>query len=292
MDGLLGLKVFREVVDAGSFAGAAERLGLSAAMTSKHIAALERRVGARLLNRTSRHLSLTEAGERYHAHAAGALELLDEAEAELLGIQDRPRGLLRVTAPVWAATPRFARMLVDYHARYPEVVVDLRLENRKVDLASEGFDLALRVTNEPTPSLVARPVCPIRLLLVAAPAYLDRAGRPAGPDDIPRLDAILPTYVDMSSVTMNGPAGPARLRPRSVLKTDDTLLALRAVQAGLGIAWLPDVLIVDDLAEGRLERLLSDHEHPPFMLHALWASRRFTPPKLRSFVDFAVAALG
>src|SRR5438552_9942260 len=199
LDTLTSMKVFREVVDSGSFVAAAARLGLSAPMASKHVAHLERHLGARLLNRTSRRLSMTEAGSVYFEHCREALDTLEMGEGALGQNVQSPRGILKITAPVWCATARFAHMLAAYRLKYPGVVVDMRLENRKIDLAAEGYDLALRATREPSPALIVRPVCEVRFLLVATPSYLQRHGRPKSPRELAQHAAILPPYVTMES---------------------------------------------------------------------------------------------
>jgi len=294
MDRMTSLRVFREVVEAGSFVAAAERLGMSPPMASKHVAQLEKSLGARLLHRSSRHLSLTEAGTAWYAQSRRALELLDAAEAAIGQTNEAPRGQLKVSAPVWCATPRFARVLADYRERFPEVLVDMHLENRKVDLAADGYDLALRATQEPSPALIARPLCSLRFFLAATPAYLRSAGTaPALPADLARLGAIVPSYVNLEGLALKGPGGrQAALRLTPVMKSDDTTLTLHAVRAGMGLAFLPEWLIDDDLAQGLLTRVLPDYEAPPVTLFAVYTSRQHMAPKLRSFIDFLGERLG
>jgi DNA-binding transcriptional LysR family regulator len=287
MDRLTSLRVFREVVDAGSFSTAADRLSISAPMVSKHVAQLEKSLGARLLHRSSRHLSLTEAGETWHAHSAQALDMLDAAEAAIGQRHAAPRGQLKVSAPVWCATTCFAEALTAFRERCPEVLVDMHLANRKVDLAADGYDLALRATHEPSPALIARPLCRVPFHLVAAPAALARDGTPAAPADLARQGAIVPSYVDLDGHALQGPDGrTALLQLSPVLRSDDTTLSLHAVRAGMGLAFLPAWLVDDDLARGVLVRVLDDWRAPPVTLFAVYASRRYMAPKLRSFIDF------
>jgi len=293
MDRLTSLRVFREVVEAGSFAQAAQVLGISAPMASKHVAQLEKSLGARLLHRSSRHLSLTEAGTAWYEQSARALDLLDAAESAIGSRDTTPRGQLKVSAPVWCATPRIARVLADYRAQYPEVLVDMHLANRKVDLAADGYDLALRATQEPSPALIARPLCQVAFHLVASPAYLQRAGTPEMPADLARMAAIVPSYVKLEGLTLRGPGGrqvPLRLAP--AMRSDDTNLTLHTVRAGLGFAYLPDWLVEDDLASGALVQLVPQYTAPVNTLFAVYTSRQYMAPKLRSFIDFLAAALG
>ncbi|WP_420824265.1 LysR substrate-binding domain-containing protein [Variovorax guangxiensis] len=294
MDRMTSLRVFREVVEAGSFVAAAGRLGMSAPMASKHVAQLEKSLGARLLHRSSRHLSLTEAGTAWYEQSRRALDLLDEAEAAIGQTSDVPRGQLKVSAPVWCATPRFARVLADYREKYPEVLVDMHLENRKVDLAADGYDLALRATQEPSPALIARPLCRVPFFLAGTPAYLERMGGvPAVPADLAKLGAIVPSYVNLDNLALKGPGGrmfPLRLVP--AMRSDDTTLTLHAVRADMGIAYMPTWLIDDDIAQGRLLRLLPDFEATPVTLFAVYTSRQYMAPKLRTFIDFLGERLG
>lgn len=292
LDQLTSLQVFCEVVDVGGFSAAAARLAMSAPMVSKHIAQLEGKLGARLLHRTSRRQSLTEAGTAYYEQCRAALDILQVGQAAVGQGSQLPRGQLKLSAPVWCANPRFARLLAQYRHQYPDVLVDIRLENRKVDLVAEGFDLALRATREPSPTLIARPICPVPFRLVATPAFLRRFGTPRTPHDLAQLDAIVPSYVDLNGLEIQGPAGKSKARFKAALKSDDTTLSFHAVHAGLGIAYLPDWLVADDLATRKLTRLLPDHEVPSVTLFAVYTSRRYILPKLRSFIDFLSQSLG
>jgi DNA-binding transcriptional LysR family regulator len=296
MDRLTSFRVFREVVESGSFVAAAERLSMSPPMASKHVAQLEKSLGARLLHRSSRHLSLTEAGQAWYEQSGRALDLIDAAEAAIGSKNEAPRGQLRISAPVWCATPRFADVLAGFRARYPEVLVDMHLENRKVDLAADGYDLALRATEEPSPALIARPLCRLQFHVVASPDFIAKAGWggvPEHPAELAKLDAIVPSYVNLESFTLRGPGGrqaPLRLQP--VMKSDDTNLTLHAVRAGMGLSFLPEWLVDGDLAQGRLLRLVPDYAVPPVTLFAVYTSRQYMAPKLRSFIDFVSAQLG
>jgi DNA-binding transcriptional LysR family regulator len=300
MDTLTSLRIFRRVAESGSFSAAAARMGISPAMTSKHIAHLERQLRARLLNRSSRHVSLTEAGVVFFDHCRDALDILDGAAAALSEGHAEPRGTLRVTAPVWCATARFARLLADYRNRCPLVVLDLSLSNEKVDLARDGFDLALRVTNEPSPNLIVRPICDIAFQAVATPALLEQhrrsrpraAGKAAGLGELVDLDAIIASYLPAtSSFPMAALSGTANLRVNTVMKSDNTSLTYECVLAGLGAAFLPQWLVDKDLAEGRLVPVLPRAGSVGVTLHAAYTNRMYLTPKVRSFIDYLVAAL-
>ncbi len=300
MDTLTSLRAFRHVAESGSFTAAAARTGISLAMTSKHVAHLERQLGVRLLNRSSRHVSLTEAGAVYFEHCREALDSLDGAAAQLGEGNEEPRGSLRLTAPVWCSTGYFARLLAGYRKRFPKVVLDLHLSNRKVDLASEAFDLALRVTNEPAPHLIVRPICDIRFHAVATPelmaAYRDRqpaaAETDAGGLDLSRLDAILASYLPPSStLAVTGPSGQFGARVNTIMKSDNTGLTYECVLAGMGAALLPEWLVQHDLAVGRLVPVAPQYAPISVTLQAAYTSRKYLTPKVRSFIDYLAGAM-
>ncbi|SAK62399.1 LysR family transcriptional regulator [Caballeronia catudaia] len=291
MDALTSLRVFREVVEAGSFVKAAERLDISTAMTSKHVANLERQLGVRLLNRTTRHLSLTEAGSVYYEQCSEALDILQAAQAAV-GVQTaQPQGVLKVTAPGWFANRKFADLLVAYQARYPGVLVDLRLENRFVDLVEEGYDMAIRATSEPSPSLIVRPLCTMPFVLAGSTAYLERHGRLRHPDDVARHRLVLPTYTNIDSVTLTGPDGAFIVKNHAVLKTNDTSMALQLVRAGLGLAYFPAWIVEPELASGALVRVLPNYTAFAPSVYAVYTSRKYMTTKVRTFIDFLSESL-
>lgn len=169
MDTLFSLKVFRQVVQSGGFTRAADALGISTAMASKHVSHLENTVQAKLLHHNSRNLSLTEAGEEYYRQCSYALDTLDDAAQKAAGGTEKPQGLLRVTMPLWFAGSQICNWLAEYRERYPEVALELILDNRHVDLIAEGVDLALRVSQTLSPSLIARPLAEIEFACLPRP---------------------------------------------------------------------------------------------------------------------------
>ena len=299
MDTLTSLQVFRQVAEIGSFTAAASRLDISLAMASKHVAHLERTLQTRLLNRSSRHVSLTEAGERYYNRCRDALDVLDGAAAELSADADVPQGVLRVTAPLWCGTPRFAAILARYRERYPQVTLDLSLSNERVDLAAGRFDLALRVTPEPSPALIVRPICSIPFHTVATPACLARHARarglrlpyPSSASEASGLPAILPAYLPQMTALPLGPDSPP-LRVDPVMRSDNTAFSWQAARAGIGAAYLPAWLIDPDLASGALVPVLPGLEQTPLPLFAAYTSRRYLTPKVRLFIDLLLGELG
>lgn len=296
MDDLKGIRIFREIVEAGGFAAAADRLGISAPMASKYMANLEQKLGARLLNRSSRRLSLTEAGTAYHEQCRQALDILDAAAAAAGQAATTPRGELKISAPVWCATPHFASVLADYRRSYPEVRLNLHLDNHLVDIVSGGFDVALRATAEPSPALIARPIFKFEFHLVAAPAYLAERMRLSGAAGIAKealpLDVILPNYMQAERLNQMVVTSALSMSLNPIMKSSDTTLSYHAVRAGMGAAFLPGWLVDEDLAAGRLVKMPSNGPPLTGELQAVYTSRRQMPPKLRSFIDFLRMRLG
>ena len=282
----MSIRVFCEVAEQRSFTGAAERLGISLAMASKHVKHLEERLNARLLNRSSRHVSPSEAGLLYLDRARPLLDALGEVEASVSRTNAVPYGILRLSAPVWLASGVFPTMLADYRLRFPEVRFDVDLSGRIVDLLDEGYDLALRASHALDPGLVARHLADIRFLLVASPRFLDTVGRPKDPRDLdgqPLLSyAGLPADGRVPSAERRAEA----IRFDPVLRTENEDLLRRAALAHMGYTFLPMVMLADDLAAGRLELVLGTSFALPVGLYAVYPSRRFLSAKVRTFLDF------
>lgn len=291
MDTLLSLRVFREIVECKSFVAAADRLNLSTAMTSKHVSRLEQDLGVRLLNRTTRHLSLTEAGQIYYDQCCEALDILENASQAIGQTVSEPRGTLRVTAPIWLANTYFAALMTEYHQRFPDVVVEMVLENRHVNLTEEGYDLALRATYEPAPNLIARPLTPVEFVLVAAPHYLEQRPPITEPRHIEQHAMILPTYVSMDKITLNTPTGELKIHHTAVFRTNDNALGLELARTGIGMTYLPLWMVKNDLATGRLRQILPEQAFFAPTLYAVYTSRKYLTPKVRSLIDFLVEKL-
>ncbi|MDO4640389.1 MAG: LysR family transcriptional regulator [Neisseria sp.] len=286
MDTLLSMKVFCQVVQSGSFTRAAEHLDISLPMASKHVSHLESSIQARLLYRNKRNLKLTEQGERYYQDCLLALDILEQAANQAGAGTSQPRGLLRLTAPVWFSNPVFAGWLAEYQARYPEVELMLTLTNRSVDLNSDGEDLALRMTNQLAENVIAKPLASLSFYLVAAPAYLEKHGMPQTPADLPKHNGILPNYTDIlqTPLTLNGHTETLNLKAKT--RTNNTLMTYHMTKAGAGIGFLPEWLIQEDLQNRQLIRLLDNYQIPKISLYAVYTSRDFLSAKVRSFIDF------
>lgn len=295
MDKLTSLRVFCMVAELKSFTAAAARLSLSPAMASKHVMDLENRLGTRLLNRTSRHVSLTETGMLYFNQTRQMLDGLDELEAAVSNVAVTPRGTLKLSAPVWIANTCVARTLAEYHRRYPEVCLDMDLSGRIVNLVDEGYDLALRATapDRLDPGLVARPLMQVVFHLVASSAYLARAGRPAKLADLNGHSLLL--YSGMNSngiLTFDGPQGPETVKFQTVMQTEnETMLHLASLE-GMGLVFLPIWMVQSDIADGRLEMVLPEALKFSTTLHAVYPSRKYLSAKVRTFIDFLASQIG
>lgn len=291
MDTLLSMKVFREVVERGTFVAAAERLQLSTAMTSKHVMNMERRLGARLLNRTSRSLSLTEPGRVYFEHCKTILEELDQAELAIGSLGASPRGTLRITCPSWMATGRMAEFLAAHRKRYPEVIVDVMFEDRFADLIEEGYDLALRSTvGSPPDGLIARPLRSVPFVIAASTAYLQSHEAPQLPRELAHHDSVM--LGNGHSWRFSGPTGNTEIPARVVLRLSSTTAVAHAISTGIGIAALPLTVIEDAQFRGILRPILTEHPLQQPTLYAVYGGRRLVPPKIRTFIDHLIEFIG
>lgn len=288
MDTLFSLKVFRQVVENGSFTRAADHLGISNAMASKHVSHLENTLQAKLLHRNSRNLHLTETGEEYYRQCCHALETLETAAQKAAGVTEKPQGILRITMPQWFASPRVSRWISEYKQRYPEVSLDLVLSNRHTDLIADGFDLALRVSNDPGPSLIVKPLADIQFFLLASPDYLRRNGVPQTPEEAAQHPAVLPSYTDMSRLEIQHKHNGQRslLELSAAIHSDSTLMVGSLIRAGAGIGFQPEWCVCEDLTAGRVVRLLPDYHFLTAKLYAAYVDRAFLSAKVRSFIDF------
>ena len=290
MRDLNDLLYFAEVVDRGGFTAAGRALGVPKSRLSRRIAVLEARLGARLLHRTTRKLSLTTLGEQFHRHCVAMREDAEAAEEAVAQAQTEPRGTIRVACPVTLAQTTIGPILPRFLARYPQVKVDLKISNRAVDLVEEGFDVALRVrtTLDDSGSLVVKNLGTTRTLLVASPAQLARQGTPATTADLARLDTVAMSAVDgrvtWELVGPDGAAWSSHHRPRYV--ADDLLTLKFAVVGGIGACLLPDYMCSDELRAQTLVPVLPGWAPRPGIFHAVFPSRRGLIPAVRRFLDF------
>jgi DNA-binding transcriptional LysR family regulator len=296
MDQLGAIAVFARVIEANGFTAAARALGLSKAAVSKQVARLEDRLGVRLLNRTTRRLGLTEAGRDFYERARRILAEVEEAEQAASSRQASPRGLLRVNAPVTYGIGHVVPVLPAFMRRYPEIRLDLVLNDRYVDLIEEGFDLAIRVGLEPLKdsSLVARRLFATRHAVCAAPSYLAARGSPQMPADLARHDCLLYSYLSTGEEWrfLDAAGRPFGVRVAGPMRANNGDALHHAARAGLGIIYAPAFLLAEDLAAGRLVPVLSDWQTPEAAVHAVYPPGRPLGTKVRVFVDYLAETLG
>jgi len=282
------MRIFAKVVESSSFAGAAARLNFSTGMVSQHVKALEERLGARLLNRTTRKVSLTEVGRAYYERCTRLLADIEEAEHAVSDLQAAPRGDLRVNATPSFGMMQLAPAIADFTGRFPEVSVELMLTDRIVDFVDEGFDLAVRVEPMRDSSLIARQLAPCRLVICGAPSYIREHGKPRAPADLADHNCLTLTgssYLRSWHLTAAGRA-PLDISPSGSLRANSAAVLMCAALAGHGLACLPTYLAGEALCSGRLVTVLDDFVAPPLILRALYPHSRYLSPKVRAFVDF------
>lgn len=286
MDRIEEIRGFAAVADARSFSQAARRLGISAAQISKLVASLEDRLGVRLLNRTTRDVSLTDTGRSFLARAREMLEAFDQLESSV-GDTAGPRGLLRISVPVSFGAVEIGPALLDFAAAHGEVGLDVSFSDRAVNLVEEGFDAAVRIGGLADSSLVARRLSSARIVTCASPAYLARHGTPPGPADLAGREVIIDLNPKDPFVFDFG-RGPGRqtVRVNGRLRFAGAQACLAAARAGFGIARAPAFAAVDDLRAGRLKSLLREFEPEPLPIHVVYPQTRHLAAKVRAFVDF------
>lgn len=294
MEDLAYMVTFARVVKAGSFAGAARQLKVTSSVASKHVAKLEQQLGVRLLNRSTRKLSLTEAGAAYYEHCARIVEEVESSKRAIASLQAAPRGLLKVTAPVTFASTRLGPILREFFERYPDIQIDLNASNRLVDMAEEGFDVAIRIARTLPPNVVARPLRPVRWHLCGSPEYLQREGVPQHPANLSRHNCL--TFpVPGQAVVWHFVRGSERVEvPVHGSLQSNMVEALHdLVLAGTGLTLLPGYIAGKDIREGKLATVLADWEiESGSSLYAVYLPTRYLAPKVRVFVDFLVERFG
>ena len=289
MDSLTRMQAFVQVVDAGGFSAAARKAGKSKALLSKYVRDLEDELGVRLINRTTRQLAPTEVGVAYHREAVDLLQRLDDLTASVRDSHGEPRGHLRISGPRFFGDSELGGAITEFMARHPEITVDLRLDDRFVDLVEEGFDVAIRVSEPVDSSLIARRLAPFRVVTCASPEWIAAHGRPATPTDLVGLPAIADTNArnwNHWPFVVDGERTAVPVTAR--LHANAPQVAATAAEAGLGVARTPWFAVRRAVEEGRLEVLLADFELRNLTVHAVYPHRRHLSAKVRVFVDFMV----
>ena len=289
MDTLTSINVFRQVVESGSFVGAANRLDLSTAMVSKHVMAIEKRLKVRLLNRNSHNLSLTEPGRFYFERCKGILQHLQKTELELESLSSTPCGTLRIACcDTCIPGLGLASVLAEYRSRYPEVVLDISFVDRAVDLVEDGYDLAFRIVGDEALSagVVARRVRPVAFRLAASRAYLEQHGVPKVPEDLGRHDFV--TTGGLEALSLECPQGTVEIPLRVALRCRTLADVAITVAGGVGIALLPAALLNDPAFVNVLKPVLTECHLKQPTLYLLYADRKHVPFKARAFIDLVL----
>ncbi|MGY4175975.1 DNA-binding transcriptional LysR family regulator [Bradyrhizobium sp. USDA 4518] len=292
MDRFITMATFVRVAELGSLSAAARELGLTQPAVSQQVAALERRLGVRLLNRSTRRLALTEAGERYHIQARRILEAVTEVEDGVTEAAGTLSGILRVHAPVGFGQAHVAPILIGFQRLHPKLAVELITDDRYADLIGEAVDVAIRLGTLASPGLVARRLAMLRRILVASPEYVAVEGCPQTPEDLARHPHVRFSWSAAGDVlSLNGPDGPLEVRVRSRFLANNTFVLVEAIRAGIGVGGAQVPLVQPLLENGALVRVMEDYAYAPLELHAIYPSGRFVPRRVRAFVDHLAAAL-
>lgn len=285
-----GMTVFARVVEEHSFSGAARKLGMSKSAVSKHVTKLEDNLGIRLLNRTTRRLSLTDAGSTFYQHCARVVEEIETAEHALTDLRGTPRGTLRISAPLTFGQMYLPQLVTEFMEMYPGLHVDIHLADHMVDLVADGIDMAIRITRLKDSSLIARKLADYTGHVVAAPSYLAKYGEPKTPLELTQHKTIVYTNITSPNIwDFEGPEGPVTVRVDPVMSCNNGEFTSIAAIRGLGIAREPEFIVAEALSEGRLVRILKDYD--PLNnggIYAVYPERRHLPSKVRVFIDFLV----
>ncbi len=292
MDRLSEMEAFVSVVDRGGFTGAANHLGLSKSAVSKHISALESRLGVRLLDRTTRRVNPTDIGLSYYDRVKKVLADTSDADDMVTAMQARPRGKLKVSLPVSFGLRSGGKAISSFLKAYPDVSVDLVLDDRFVDIVKEGYDVAIRIGILPDSSLKARKIAETKAVLVASPDYIATHGAPQSIDDLSDHKLLHYSMLSSGSVwrIMSRSGEERQVRTGGCLTANNgDVLALGMID-GLGIGLTPSFIVGEQLKSGALIELLEDHPQPPIAIHVVYPSGLYTQPKTRAFIDFMVDA--
>lgn len=292
MNRSLEMAVFAGIVDAGSFVAAADALGMSKAAVSRHMSALESRLGVRLLHRTTRKLSLTEEGQIFLHRAREILGTMEEAESIVSDRALLPTGKLRINAPVSFGISHLAGLWAEFLERYPDIELDISLNDRAVDLVEEGYDLAIRISTLPSSSLVCRRLSSTRMTLCASPDYLARHGMPSAPQDLARHRLLAyALWQGQEEWPFHGPEGPVHVRVKARVHSNNGNTCRMIALDGGGIALEPSFIVRDDIASGALVALLPEYRSLELGIYAVYPTRRQLSPKVRAMIDYLAASL-
>jgi DNA-binding transcriptional LysR family regulator len=293
MDRLDAMQMFLRIVETGSLSAVAREMGTTQPTISKQLTALEQHLNTRLLQRTTRKLSLTEAGALYYETCKRVVDEVRGAEATLSRLQNSLSGRLHVNTSIAFGQTFMTPLMLEFQRRHPALSVHLSLDDRFIDLVAEGVDVAVRLGRLADPNLVARKLGASRRILVAAPAYLEKHGFPERPEDLARHNCLLYSYLSTGNEwVFAGEEGEIRVRVSGNFESNNGHALREAVNAGLGVAMAPDWLAYDGLRSGRVVAILQRFEPPPFDISAVYPSNRMLTAKVRALIDFLQEEFG
>ena len=289
MDRLTAMQVFAVVVERGSFTAAAKHLDLSRVKVTRYVAELETWLGARLLQRTTRSLALTPAGNQFHSQCLDVLALTNTIEHTLSDTAVVPSGKLRITSTSAFAVSHLTEAVIDFQRQYPDVSVDMNIQDYKVNLVDEQVDLAIRIADELDPGLIARKLAPCHSVLCASPAYLAQQGAPSDIDQLSQHQCLLFSHFDTHQWQLRQGDRLERVTVNGDLRANDVMVLYQAAKKGAGIARLPRYLVEQDLASGGLTEVLPHWQANAMAIWGIYLSRKHMPASLRVLLDFLVA---
>ena len=292
MDKFLEMKTFAAVVDGGSFVQAADALGMSKPAVSRHVAELEQRLGVRLLQRTTRKLSLTEEGRLFYGRCKTVLADVEVAEEEITATSIAVKGLIKVNVPVSFGLQALAPLWPDFMTQYPDVELDITLADRIVDLVEEGYDLAVRIAHLPNSSLVSRKLASTRMVLCASPGYLRQYGTPKHPCELTEHPVLAYSLLATGDQwDFDGPKGKISVTVKPVMRTNSGDTCIAAARKGKGVILQPSFMVNGDVHSGALVELMPSYRSIEFGIYAVYPTRQYMAPKVRALIDFLSKAL-
>jgi DNA-binding transcriptional LysR family regulator len=293
MDRLNSMATFIEVVNGEGFSAAAEKMGLSRAQVSKSVMQLEEYLGTRLLNRTTRRISLTETGRIYYERCKTILADIEEIEAIASEQTAVPRGTITISAPTSFGVLHLKKAILEYIKQYPQVQFSLSLTDRFIDVVSEGFDLVVRIAELEDSSLIARRIAPCKRVFCASPEYLKQHGEPKVPQDLAIHHCLIySNELKLDTWTLHGPDGVESVKINGPICADNGDILKEAAVAGLGVTLLPTFIVGSDLSKGKLQQVLVDYCPPEISIYAVFPSRRYLSAKVRTFIEFLSGYFG
>ncbi|MFB2735617.1 LysR family transcriptional regulator [Shewanella mangrovisoli] len=293
MEHFSALPIFVTVVECGSFSAAGQKLGLSKSAISKRITQLEQHLGIQLLQRTTRSLSLTDAGARYFEYIRPAVQLTQEGLDAISELQQTPKGNLRISVPMVFGRLYIAPLIAEFLKRYPNIQLQMQMDDKTTDLIAGGFDLAIRIGELPDSSLIARKIAPCLSVICASPTYLAQHGSPMTPSELTQHNCLFYSYFqDGVEWSFHSPDGVQRVQPKGNYQVNNSDAIHQTCLDGLGIANLPRFIVESDLQAGRLQALLTDFPLPEHGIYAVYPQRKYLPTKVTVLIGFLMEQLG